>query len=80
MAKPSWCLAVIVTYFIPASLARRTHSLASKRTGLNWEASFSYSPTGILPSCMIHSPMLGVLQPFHSPASAEYRPQWMNRP
>ena len=35
MAKPSWCLAVMTMYFMPASLASRTHSSASNFTGLN---------------------------------------------
>ena len=33
--KPSWCLEVITSYFIPASLAIWIRSLASNLAGLN---------------------------------------------
>lgn len=33
--SPSWCLAVIIKYFIPASFAMRTHSSALYCVGLN---------------------------------------------
>jgi len=45
--KPSWCLVVMVMYFIPAAFAIRTHLSASNFTGLNWPWNFSYSSTGI---------------------------------
>ena len=35
MAKPSWCFEVMTMYFMPASLAVRTHSSALNLTGLN---------------------------------------------
>ena len=35
MAKPSWCLAVMTMYFMPADLARATMSCALKPVGLN---------------------------------------------
>ena len=35
IAKPSWCLEVMTMYFMPASLAMRTHSSALNLTGLN---------------------------------------------
>ena len=35
MAKPSWCLLVMVMYFMPAALASATHSAASNSVGLN---------------------------------------------
>jgi len=47
MAKPSWCLAVMTMYFIPAALARATISRALKLVGLNWRARALYSATGI---------------------------------
>src|ERR1035438_8299663 len=59
MAKPSWCLLVMTMYFIPASSASFTHSSALNFTGLNCEASCSYSFTGIFPRFMIHSPFVG---------------------
>src|SRR5436305_1410137 len=34
MAKPSWCLAVMTMYFMPADLARATMPLAVKAVGL----------------------------------------------
>ena len=40
MQKPSWCLLVMVMYFIPAALASLTHSSASNLTGLNRGGSF----------------------------------------
>ena len=54
MANPSWCLAVITMYFIPAFLATATHASASNFTGLNCFASCSYSSTGDLGA--IHDP------------------------
>ncbi len=33
MAKPSWCLLVIVMYFMPAALASETHSAALNAVG-----------------------------------------------
>jgi hypothetical protein len=41
IAKPSWCLLVIVMYFMPAALARDTHSAGSNSVGLNRPGSFS---------------------------------------
>ena len=68
MQKPSWCLDVMTTYFIPAALATRAHSLASNFVGLNCLASCSYSAIGILWWSMIHSPACEGFFPFHSPA------------
>ena len=67
-------------YFIPASCASRTQSSALNLTGLNSDASFSYSRTGIFERFMIHSPRPSDRFPCHSPAGMAYRPQWMNRP
>ena len=55
MLKPSWCLAMGMTYFIPAFLAKAAQAVASNLTGLNSAASFGYSATGIFSSNMIHS-------------------------
>ena len=41
MAKPSWCLLVIVMYFMPAALAIETHWAASNSVGLKNAGSFS---------------------------------------
>ena len=41
IAKPSWCLAVIVMYRMPAAFTSETHSFASKSTGLKKSATFS---------------------------------------
>ena len=35
IAKPSWCLAVITMYFMPAALASDTQACASNRVGSN---------------------------------------------
>src|SRR5690242_18098553 len=70
IAKPSWCLLVMVMYLIPAALARDTHSAASNSVGLNRAASGSYSAMVIFLLFMTHSP---------SPSTL-YTPQWMNRP
>src|SRR5262245_29172747 len=67
-------------YFIPASFAIRTQASASNFTGLNCAVSFEYSVTGIFARFMIHSPMPGMVCPFHCPAGIAYSPQWMNRP
>ena len=75
MAKPSWCLLVTTTYFIPHSFANFTHSSALKNTGLNAFASFSYSEIGICRLACIHSAYWPHRLPFHSPASREYSPQ-----
>src|ERR1700722_1649517 len=42
--KPSWCLHVSITCFIPASLAVLTHCRASSLEGLNKESSSFPSP------------------------------------
>ena len=55
-AKPSWCLAVMTTYFMPASLAAAIQATGSYFTGLKRLAKAWYSATGILALCMIHSP------------------------
>lgn len=47
MAEPSWCMAVIIMWRMPAVLAMGTHSAALNSTGLNREATVSYSATGI---------------------------------
>ena len=36
MAKPSWCLLVIVMYFMPAAFASATQAAGSNSVGLNW--------------------------------------------
>ena len=41
IAKPSWCLLVMVMYFIPAALTIATHSAASNWSGLKNAGSFS---------------------------------------
>ena len=56
MAKPSWCLAVMTRYFMPASRASFTQASASNCTGLNWGATAAYSAMGILAWSMICSP------------------------
>ena len=61
MAKPSWCLLVIVMYFIPARLASATIACALKWVGLNCGANFSYSLTGMCSCSMTHSPRAGTL-------------------
>ena len=76
MAKPSWCLAVTIRYFIPAPLIRLTHSSALNFTGSNGATTRSlYSFSGIF--CMrircSAYPEKGL--PFHSPAGPEYTPQ-----
>lgn len=71
IAKPSWCLDVMVMYFIPAFFATATHSSALNFTGLNCDANFSYSRTGIRERNMIHSPRPTLGLPFHSPAGTE---------
>ena len=63
--KPSWCLVVMTTYFMPAALAMRAHLRASNFTGLNCFWSGSYSAGGILAPNRIHSPAEGTLLPFH---------------
>ena len=68
MAKPSWCLAVMTKYFMPASAASSAHASASKPDGSNPLASPSYSETGMRALNMIHSPIPGYVVPFHSPA------------
>ena len=55
-------------YFIPASLAIRTHSAASNLAGLNCGASVSYSARGMFAHDMIHSPISFDRLPSHSPA------------
>jgi hypothetical protein len=67
-AKPSWCFDVMTMYFMPASFASFTHSSALYFTGLNRDASFSYSRTGTGARNMIHSPRPSVRLPCHSPA------------
>ena len=61
MAKPSWCLEVMTMYFMPASLAVRTHSSALNFTGLNSLAYSRYSATGILPR--VHDPLADAVDP-----------------
>ena len=61
MAKPSWCLLVMVMYFMPAFFAMETHSAASNWAGLNFAGSFSYSAIGILVFSITHSPLASTL-------------------
>ena len=57
IAKPSWCLLVIVMYFIPAAFTSATHAAGSNFTGSNCGASVSYSET-VMPRLFItHSPL-----------------------
>ncbi len=58
-------------YFMPASLAARTHWLASNLTGLNCGTRRAYCERGICMSFMIHSPAPVVVLPSHSPAATE---------
>ena len=39
IAKPSWCFEVMMIHFMPAALATRTISRASKAVGLKFFAS-----------------------------------------
>ncbi len=55
-------------YFMPAALAMRTHSAASKAVGLNCGANFSYSARGMFAHDMIHSPISFPRLPWYSPA------------
>ena len=55
MLKPSWCLVVRTTYFMPALRAIPVQARASNFTGLKRPASCSYSRAGIFSSNMIHS-------------------------
>ena len=56
IAKPSWCLLVIVMYFMPAALASDTHAAGSKSTGLKNAGSFSYSAARTFRLFITHSP------------------------
>jgi hypothetical protein len=58
----------MMMYFIPASLAMRTHSSASNWVGLNCRASGAYSSPGIFARSWIHSPRPVTRSPFHVPA------------
>ena len=57
IAKPSWCLDVMMMYFIPASLASCTMASASNPEGLNDAARDMYSLYGMSAwaEFMIHS-------------------------
>src|ERR1017187_6381696 len=66
MAKPSWCLGIGTTYFIPACLASPAHSSALNVTGLNCAASRAYSSTGMCAQFWIHSPMPGYRSEEHT--------------
>ena len=55
MAKPSWCLEVMTMYFMPASLAVRTHSSALNLTGLNSLAKCAVFGDGDL--AVVHDPL-----------------------
>ena len=63
-AKPSWCLDVMMMYFMPASAAVRTQASASYFTGLNARTNCSYSLTGTCARLMIHSPMSATRSPW----------------
>src|SRR5215469_635175 len=65
-------------YFMPASLAMRTHSSGSYFVGLNRLANCAYCARDIPVWSMNHSERSR--RPCHSPAGTEYRPQWMNMP
>ena len=64
IANPSWCLAVITMYFMPACCARSAQASGSYFTGLNSLANLRYSATGILAVCMIHSPIRSYCVPW----------------
>jgi hypothetical protein len=68
MANPSWCLDVMMMYFIPASLAIRAHSSALKRVGLKAWTYASYSGIGTRARLMIHSPIPATRSPLWVPA------------
>ena len=53
--NPSWCLVVMVTYFIPASFAIPAHLSGSKSVGSKRPTSLSYSPIGMCALFLIHS-------------------------
>ena len=62
MANPSWCLAVMTMYFMPARWAMLTHSSALNRVGLNrgarpgvlgdWNRRFAHDPGSVAPDLL----------------------------
>src|SRR6266700_2658562 len=58
----------MMMYFMPASLAMRTHSSASNRVGLKRCTYSSYSGIGMCARLMIHSPMPATRSPLCVPA------------
>ena len=70
-AKPSWCLDVIMMYFIPASFAVLTQASASNCTGLNCLASCAYSATGI--RARAHDPLAEAVDALAVPGAGRHR-------
>ena len=70
MPKPSWCLVVMTMYFMPASLAMRTHSFGVELHGIELLGEFLVLGDGHFG--LLQEPFgVVVLLPFHSPAGTE---------
>ena len=71
IAKPSWGLEVMTTYFMPASFASFAQACASNFTGLKCGGNFSYSAMGMRAVFMSHSLAPPWSFPWYSPAGTE---------